>query len=266
MNKNYQVMGVLNVTPDSFSDGGKFKNTSDALKQIEVMVSSGADIIDIGGESTRPGAKAISSDEELSRIVPILDAIDSNFGNIKISIDTYKAEVIHEVIKKKIWMINDISALSDTKSIEYLSNKDIKVCLMHMQNKPINMQVMPKYTDIIDEIYNFFISRIKTCVDSGIDRKRICLDPGFGFGKNLRHNLTILSKLGKFKELNLPILVGISRKSMLGDILQKPVEERLFGGIAANVIAYTNGASIIRTHDVAATVDALKVCKEVSLI
>lgn len=256
-------MGVLNVTPDSFSDGGKFNNVDLALKRISEMLEQGADIIDIGAESTRPGAKKISVEEELQRLLPVLEAVSKQFNNIKISVDTRKSEVMAEVIKHDIYLINDISGIGDSNTINILKNTNAKVCIMHMQNNPESMQINPNYNDIKDEIFDFFSSKVELCLQNGIAKDRIVLDPGFGFGKNLTHNKILLKELEYFSKLGLPIMVGISRKSMLGEILNKDVNNRLYGSLAAAVIACMHGANIIRTHDVAATQDAIKVTEAI---
>jgi len=258
-----QVMGILNVTPDSFSDGGKFANFEHALKQVELMVRNGVDIIDIGGESTRPGALDVSEKEEIARVIPLLKAIKSRF-DIKVSIDTSKAVVMAEAINYGADMINDVRALQNEGCVDVIAQSDIAVCLMHMQGMPRTMQENPQYKNIIDDIVAFFTARIKCCQKKNISKDRLILDPGFGFGKTLEHNYQMLAKFSQFKTLDLPLLAGISRKSMVGNLLNRDVEQRLAGSLAAAIVAVQQGASIIRVHDVAESVDALKVLKAVS--
>ncbi len=253
-----QVMGILNVTPDSFSDGGKFASFDNALKQVEQMISDGADIIDIGGESTRPGAVDVSEKDELSRVIPLLKAIKAKF-DIKVSIDTSKAEVMSQAIANGADIINDVRALQNEGCLAVLASSDVPVCLMHMQGLPRTMQDSPQYEDIIEDIKQFFIERIKVCEQAGIKRERIIIDPGFGFGKTVEQNYQLLAQLHQFDDLGLPLLSGTSRKSMIGNLLQRNVDERLAGSLTTAIIAAQNNASIIRVHDVKETVDALKV-------
>jgi len=258
-----QVMGILNVTPDSFSDGGQFANFERALKQVELMVENGVDIIDIGGESTRPGALDVSEKDEIARVIPLLKAIKSRF-EIKVSIDTSKAAVMSEAISYDADMINDVRALQNEGCVDVIAQSDVDVCLMHMQGMPRTMQENPQYKNIIDDIVAFFAARIDCCQKKNISKKRLILDPGFGFGKTLEHNYQMLAQFSLFKQLDLPLLAGISRKSMLGNLLSRDVEQRLAGSLAAAIVAVQQGASIIRVHDVAESVDALKVLKAVS--
>jgi len=255
---NTKVMGILNVTPDSFSDGGKFSSFDNALIQVEQMISDGVDIIDIGGESTRPGAVDVTEADELSRVIPLLKAIKAKF-DIKVSIDTSKAEVMSQAIIHGADIINDVRALQNEGCLTVLANSDVPVCLMHMQGMPRTMQENPHYDDVIGEIKQFFIERIKVCEDEGINRERIILDPGFGFGKTLEQNYQLLAQLHQFSDLELPLLSGTSRKSMIGNLLQRNVDERLAGSLTTAIIAAQQNASIIRVHDVKETVDALKV-------
>jgi len=255
---NTKVMGILNVTPDSFSDGGKFASFDNALIQVEQMISDGVDIIDIGGESTRPGAVDVTEADELSRVIPLLKAIKAKF-DIKVSIDTSKAEVMSQAITHGADIINDVRALQNEGCLTVLANSDVPVCLMHMQGMPRTMQENPHYDDVIGEIKQFFIERIKVCEDEGINRERIILDPGFGFGKTLEQNYQLLAQLHQFSDLELPLLSGTSRKSMIGNLLQRNVDERLAGSLTTAIIAAQQNASIIRVHDVKETVDALKV-------
>jgi dihydropteroate synthase len=251
-------MGILNVTPDSFSDGGKFSNHRQALKQIELMISSGADIIDIGGESTRPGAVIVSEEDELSRVIPLLKAIKENF-DVEVSIDTSKAVVMAEAITYGADMINDVYALQKPDCLDVVKQSTIPICLMHMQGSPQTMQNNPHYDDIIKQVSLFFEERIMACDKVGIDKSRLILDPGFGFGKTLSHNYQLLAKLSLLKSFDLPLLSGISRKSMIGDLLHRDTSSRMPGSIAAALISVQQGANIIRVHDVQETVDALKV-------
>ncbi|MFQ3312372.1 MAG: dihydropteroate synthase [Colwellia sp.] len=253
-----QVMGILNVTPDSFSDGGKFATFDKALAQVEQMILDGADIIDIGGESTRPGAVDVSEEDELVRVIPLLKAIKSNF-DIKVSIDTSKAEVMSQAIAYSADIINDVRALQNEGCLAVLAQSDVPVCLMHMQGLPRSMQVNPQYNDVIGDIKQFFIERIKICENAGIKRNRIILDPGFGFGKTLEQNYQLLAQLNQFNDLGLPLLSGTSRKSMIGNLLARDIDERLAGSIATAIIAAQQNATIIRVHDIKETVDALKV-------
>lgn len=261
--KQIKVMGILNVTPDSFSDGGKFSCFDNALTQVELMIANGVDIIDIGGESTRPGAVNVSEKDEISRVIPLLKAVKSRF-NITVSIDTSKAAVMSEAITYGADIINDVRALQNDNCLNVVAQSDILVCLMHMQGLPRTMQKNPHYKDLISDILSFFEQRIECCERKGISRERLILDPGFGFGKTLEHNYKILAQLSYFKKLNLPLLAGISRKTMLGDLLNRNVEQRLAGSLSAAIVAVQQGASILRVHDVAETVDAIKVLTEVS--
>ena len=257
------VMGILNVTPDSFSDGGKFHQIDNALTQAEQMIADGVDIIDIGGESTRPGAADVSESDELERVIPVLKAIKSKF-NINVSIDTSKASVMSQAIEQGADIINDVRALQNPGCIEVVAEANIPVCLMHMQGQPRTMQANPQYDDVVGDIVSFFEERIEACLQAGIESNRIWLDPGFGFGKTLEQNYQLLARLKEFDSLALPILAGISRKSMIGNLLERSVEERLAGSLSAAVIAAQLGARIIRVHDVKETVDALKVLAAVN--
>ncbi|WP_448246476.1 dihydropteroate synthase [Thalassotalea agariperforans] len=253
-----KVMGILNVTPDSFSDGGKFFNTNDALTQVEQMIEQGASIIDIGGESTRPGAVEVSIHDEINRVIPLLKAIKQRF-NIQVSIDTSKAQVMAEAIAYDADIINDVRALQNEGCLDVLAQSNVPVCLMHMQGLPRTMQVAPKYENLIEDIKSFFEQRIWACEQAGINKKRIILDPGFGFGKTLEQNYQLLAHLSAFDCFKLPLLSGTSRKSMIGNLLNRPVDERLAGSLTTAIVAAQQGASIIRVHDVKETVDALKV-------
>jgi len=253
-----QVMGILNVTPDSFSDGGQFSSFDKALAQVEIMILDGVDIIDIGGESTRPGAVDVSEEDELARVIPLLKAIKSKF-DIKVSIDTSKAEVMSQAIAHGADIINDVRALQNEGCLAVLAKSKVPICLMHMQGLPRSMQENPQYDDVISEIKQFFIDRIQVCEQAGINRERLILDPGFGFGKTLEQNYQLLAQLHQFSDLGLPLLSGTSRKSMIGNLLSRNVDERLAGSLTTAIIAAQQNASIIRVHDVKETVDALKV-------
>jgi dihydropteroate synthase len=256
------VMGVLNVTPDSFSDGGRYNTRDKACRRAAEMVEEGAALIDIGAESTRPGANPVSAQQELERIVPVLEVLIRDLP-VPISIDTSKPEVMREVLCRGAGMINDVRALQAEGALDVVASSEALVCLMHMQGEPTHMQDSPHYDDVLVDIRRFLESRILACEAAGIQRDRIVIDPGFGFGKTLVHNLSLLKRLGEFHLLGVPLLVGLSRKSMFGKLLDAPVNERLYGGLAAAVIAAWQGAKIIRTHDVKATVEALHICHSV---
>jgi len=253
------VLGILNVTPDSFSDGGRFDLAEQALEHAMRMQQDGADIIDIGGESTRPGAASVTVDEELERVIPVIRAIRQQ-TSLPISIDTSKPEVMRAAVGEGANMVNDVNALQAKGALEACAELNVPVCLMHMQGEPRTMQQDPRYDDVVQDVADFLRQRYLACVDAGIDRSNIVIDPGFGFGKTLQHNLDLLNGLESICALELPVLVGISRKSMLGAILDRPVNERPYAGIAAAVIAYQKGARLFRVHDVGPTRDALAVC------
>ena len=256
------VMGILNVTPDSFSDGGRFTQPDQALLRVEQMIAEGADIIDIGGESTRPGAQPVEQSEEIERVVPLVKAIRSRF-DVPVSVDSSKPAVMRAAVAAGADMLNDVRALQEEGALLAVAELGVPVCLMHMQGEPRSMQTNPIYGDVVKDVMAFLSQRIETCLEAGIEREKLIVDPGFGFGKNLSHNLTLLRELNQLKSFGLPILVGLSRKSMIGAILDKPVDQRLYGSITAATLALWQGASIVRVHDVAATVDALKVCQAV---
>jgi len=261
--KRPQVMGVLNVTPDSFSDGGDFFCKDVALRQAERMINDGAAIIDVGGESTRPGAVSVSVQEELERVVPVVEVIANHFPVI-VSVDTSTAQVISAVAAVGAGLLNDVRALQREGALEAAVQTNLPICLMHMQGQPGSMQKNPQYKDdVVVEVGDFLRRRVDVCVAAGISKARLLLDPGFGFGKTLDHNLTLLASLERFEDFDLPLLVGLSRKSMIGAVTDNPVDQRLAGSVAAAVIAATNGAKIIRAHDVAETVDALKMVSAV---
>lgn len=258
-----RVMGILNVTPDSFSDGGHFAAVDTALRQAERMLAEGADILDVGGESTRPGAAAVSLDEEMARVLPVIERIHAEL-DVPISIDTSKPELMREAVAAGAGMINDVGALTAPGAMAAVAATTVPVCLMHMQGEPRTMQAAPQYGDVIADIISYLRRRVAECEHDGIARERLLLDPGFGFGKTLQHNLVLLRDLDAFQALGLPILVGISRKSMLGAVTGKAVDERLAAGVAAAVMAVERGARIVRVHDVAETVDALKMWRAVT--
>lgn len=253
-----KVMGVLNITPDSFSDGGCFIAPEKALKRAREMVAEGAAIIDVGGESSRPGAKPVALEDELERVLPVIRAIAAELP-VSISVDTSKPEVMRAAVAAGATMINDIRALAAEGAVEAVRELGAIVCLMHMQGVPKDMQQSPHYEDVVAEVGAFLEQRVAACVEAGIPRQKILIDPGFGFGKSLAHNLKLLANLGQFVATGVPVLVGISRKSMLGALTGRDAAERDAAGIAAAMIAAEQGVSIIRTHDVAPTVDALKV-------
>jgi len=257
-----RVMAILNITPDSFSDGGLYLTRDKALFRVQQLVAEGATIIDIGGESTRPGADPVPVQQELDRVMPIIEAIRAEFS-ILLSIDTQKAEVMRSAIAAGVEMINDVGALQAENALAVVANSKASVCLMHKQGDPKTMQEQPYYRNIVQELKQFFYARVEACVAAGINKNRILIDPGFGFGKTLAHNLTLVRELSAFKEIAQPILVGVSRKGSIGQLLKASVENRLYGSIALAVLAVNNGASIIRTHDVKATVDALMVAQAV---
>lgn len=252
-------MGVLNRTPDSFSDGGQFVTFDAALHHVEQMIAAGAQIIDIGGESTRPGAEKISTQLELDRTIPLIEKIHAEFP-VTLSIDTSKAVVMQAAIAAGAIIINDIKALkNDNALMTVAAQQQVKVCLMHLQGDPSTMQQNPQYSNVVIEVQQFLQARIQACLAAGIDAARIIIDPGFGFGKTLAHNLELMQALQQFTQLGYPVLIGVSRKSMLGTLLNKPVDQRLYGGLALATYALLQGVAIIRTHDVVATQDVLKV-------
>jgi dihydropteroate synthase len=258
LDKRPLVMGILNVTPDSFSDGGRHPSLEFAFEHAEQMVHDGVDMIDIGGESTRPGAPSVPVAEELARVMPVLYALRTL--EKPLSVDTCKPEVMREAIIAGADMINDINGFRAPGAIEAVANSDCGLCVMHMQGTVQHMQDRPVYTDVVDEVIGFLRERVDALVAGGVDRERICVDPGFGFGKSVEHNYALLRHLGRIREeLGLPVLAGVSRKSMIGAVTGRPVEQRLAGSLCAALAAVAHGARIVRVHDVAETVDALKV-------
>lgn len=254
-----RVMAVLNVTPDSFSDGGCFQDINAALSRVSEMISQGADIIDVGGESTRPGAAQVSVEEELQRVIPVIEAIHHQYPQIIISVDTSKPEVMQAAVAAGAALINDVRALALPGALEVAADTQAAVCLMHMQGQPASMQASPSYADVLAEVNDFLTNRVNACIAAGIARERIVIDPGIGFGKTLEHNLALLAHLPALMQLELPLLVGVSRKSMIGALLNRPVEQRLSGSVALATASVLAGASIIRAHDVAETYDAVRI-------
>ena len=252
------VMGILNVTPDSFSDGGRFNDMQRAVAHALAMAEAGAAVLDIGGESTRPGAERVAATEELARVLPVLEALVTA-GAPPVSVDTTKPEVMRAAAAAGAEMINDVMALRASGALDAAAATGCAVCLMHMQGEPRTMQQAPHYDDVVTEVYDFLARRVEACIGAGIEPARIVIDPGFGFGKTLEHNLQLMRGLARFSGLGVPLLVGVSRKSMIGALTGRPVAERLAGGLALATLAAQGGAAIIRSHDVAATRDALEV-------
>ncbi|MCP3674315.1 MAG: dihydropteroate synthase [Gammaproteobacteria bacterium] len=248
-------MGILNVTEDSFSDGGLYLDSEKAKNKAQSMVDEGASIIDIGGESTRPGAEPVSLEDELQRVIPIVEFVSSL--NVPVSIDTNKADVMRAAVEAGASMINDVCALQNNGALAAAAELNVPVCLMHMQGSPQTMQQEPQYDDVVNEIILFFKQRIEACKSAGIDPEQIIIDPGFGFGKTLAHNFSILNRQKELQVLDTPILSGMSRKSMIGAIIDKPAEQRVSASVALAILAWQNGAQFIRVHDVAETKDAL---------
>jgi dihydropteroate synthase len=255
-------MGILNVTPDSFSDGGRFNQLDISLKHALQLQQEGAEVIDIGGESTRPGAVPVSVEEELERVVPVIEKIRQH-SDVAISIDTSKPQVMQAAIEAGASMVNDVNALHADGAIEVCVKHQVPVCLMHKQGSPQTMQEKPRYRDVVEEIKQYLIDRAKVCIDAGLTAENICIDPGFGFGKTLENNLSLLREIEQFCALEYPVLVGVSRKSMFGMLLDRDVDDRLVASTSAAVIAYQKGARFFRVHDVAETCDALKLCQAV---
>jgi dihydropteroate synthase len=251
-------MGVLNVTPDSFSDGGRHASAAVAIEHGVAMAEEGAAIIDVGGESTRPGAADVGVQEELERVVPVIEALVRRV-HVPVSVDTSKPEVMRAAIAAGASLVNDVKALGAPGALEAVAGSRAAVCLMHMQGEPRTMQAAPSYTDVVGEVRKFLAERVMACVAAGIGRERICVDPGIGFGKRPEHNLALLAAIDRLADPDLPVLVGVSRKSLVGIITGRPPEGRLAGSVAFAALAVMGGAAIIRAHDVAETVDAVKV-------
>lgn len=261
------VMGILNTTPDSFSDGGNSYinnrlSIDVAVRRAEQMLADGAAIIDVGGESTRPGAAPVSEQEELDRVIPVVEALVTKLGAL-VSVDTSTARVIRESASCGAGIINDVRALQREGALQAAASSGLPICLMHMQGQPDSMQVNPAYEDVVADVREFLLKRTQACLDAGISHNQIILDPGFGFGKTLTHNLALLQRLPEIEALGFPVLVGMSRKSMIAQLLNRAVDERLAGSLALAMLAAQRGAAIIRVHDVAATVDVLKVVSTV---
>ena len=257
------IMGILNLTPDSFSDGGLFINKEKALSHVRQMIDDGATIIDVGGESTRPGATEVSAEEECNRVIPLIKAI-RRISDIPISIDTSKTEVMQQAIETGASMINDVNALRAKGAVELVAKLNVPVCIMHMQGQPRTMQHTPNYNNVVREVKEFLQQRIEVCLKEGIKKENIIIDPGFGFGKTLDHNLSLFKHLEEFAQLGVPLLVGVSRKSMIGAVLNDaPADERLHGSVTLAALAAWMNTNILRVHDVKATSDALKLCMAV---
>ena len=252
-----QVMGILNVTPDSFSDGGRFRQRDEALRHAAAMVAAGASLIDVGGESTRPGALQVSADEELQRVAPVVEAIAAELDVI-ISVDTSCPQVMRESARLGAGLINDVRSLRREGALQAAAESGLPVCLMHMQGEPETMQKNPHYDDLLAEVQAFFAERMAACAAAGIAAERIILDPGFGFAKNLQHNLSLFKHMQVLHRFARPLLVGVSRKSMIGQALGREVDQRLAGGLALAALAVAKGACILRVHDVAETVDLVR--------
>ena len=253
-------MGVINTTPDSFSDGGKFDTTEKAFEHAQQLITDGADMLDVGGESTRPGSKQVDLEQELDRTIPLIRSI-REISQIPISIDTNKPGVMRSAVAAGADMVNSIWALRQHGGLEAAAELCVPVCLMHMQGSPENMQKSPSYEDVVIEVKDFLSARIDAALDAGIKQENIVIDPGFGFGKTIEHNLLLLDSLAQFRQLGVPVLAGLSRKSMIGTLLDKPVDQRLYGSLSVAVMAAMLGADILRVHDVAETVDAITMVK-----
>jgi dihydropteroate synthase len=258
-----RIMGILNVTPDSFSDGGVYVDPDTALARARAMVEDGADIIDVGGESSRPGAAPVTVEEELARVLPVIARLREHLPGIPVSIDTCKPPVMRAAAAAGASLINDITALRADGALETAAELGLPVCLMHMQGEPRSMQQNPRYGDVVREVADFLAGRVAACVAAGIPPQRLILDPGLGFGKTVDHNLELLARLGELAVGGLPLLLGASRKSMIGTLLGRPVGERLYASIALATIAAWQGAAVLRVHDVRETADALVMCTAV---
>lgn len=254
-----RVMGILNITPDSFSDGGKYLSRERALQRALQMVEEGAAVIDVGGESTRPGAMPVPVEEELRRVIPVIKTLSQELS-VPLSIDTRKPEVMRAAVAAGAGLINDVGALQEKGALQAAGELGVPVCLMHMQGEPRTMQQSPVYNNVVEEVRSFLLARIRACEQSGIPPERLLIDPGFGFGKRANHNLLLLKHLNRICDTGFPVLVGLSRKSLIGGMLKMPVEERLYGSLALATLAVWQGAAIVRTHDVQATAQALILC------
>ena len=259
-----RVMGILNTTPDSFFDGGAWTDASQAVQHALDMAQAGADIIDIGGESTRPGARAVGGQEEMDRVIPLIEGLVPELP-VPVSIDTSKPEVMTEAVRAGAGMINDVFALRLPGALEAAAGLNVPVCIMHMQGSPRDMQHQPVYRDVVGEVEAFLLERARACHEAGIPRRQIVIDPGFGFGKTLEHNIKLFKEISRLSRHDLPLLAGLSRKSMLGKLTGKPVADRLAASLAAAVLAVQAGVAIVRVHDVAETVDALNTAAELQI-
>ena len=253
-----RIMGIVNVTPDSFADGGAHASTVAAVEHALKLAGQGADLLDIGGESTRPGATVVSLQEELDRVIPVIERLAAATA-LPLSVDTSRPEVMRAAVAAGAGLINDVMALRRDGAIEAAASLGVPVCLMHMQGEPGTMQDDPRYDDVVADVHGFLTQRLFACEMAGIERKKLLVDPGFGFGKTLEHNLRLLRQLSRFVEMGVPVLAGLSRKGMIGALTGRPLDERIVGSAVAALIAVQNGAAIVRVHDVAATVDALAV-------
>lgn len=259
-----QIMGVLNVTPDSFSDGGRYDVLDKALARAEEMVLQGASIIDVGGESTRPGAAKVGLQEEMDRVCPVVERLQREL-DVVVSVDTSSPEVMTQVLGLGVGLINDVRSFSRDGALEAVVGSSVALCVMHMQGEPGTMQNAPRYHSVVEEVLAYLEQQAARLIAAGVDRQQIVLDPGFGFGKTLEHNLQLLNGLSTFSAAGYPVLAGLSRKSMIGTILDKPVDERVAGSVAAALIAVQKGAAIVRVHDVAETVDAIKIWEALNM-
>jgi dihydropteroate synthase len=260
-----RVVGIVNVTPDSFSDGGQHATTEAAIAHGLRLAAEGADVLDIGGESTRPGAREVTIEDELARVIPVIEALAKQ-ASVPISIDTSKPEVMRAAVAAGAGLINDVRALGGEGSLDTAATLRVPVILMHMRGTPADMQAEPDYDDVVAEVHTFLAQRIFACEMAGIAKKSIVIDPGFGFGKTTAHNLALLAQLGRFTELGVPVLAGLSRKRTIGELTGRELGDRVHGSVAAALIAVQNGAKLVRVHDVAATVDALKVWSAVAAV
>jgi dihydropteroate synthase len=260
-----RVVGIVNVTPDSFSDGGQHATAEAAIAHGLKLAAEGADVLDIGGESTRPGAREVTLDDELARVIPVIEALAKQ-SSLPISIDTYKPEVMRAAVAAGAGLINDVHALGREGSLDAAATLRVPVILMHMRGTPADMQAEPDYDDVVAEVHTFLAQRIFACEMAGIPKKSIVIDPGFGFGKTTAHNLALLAQLSRFTELGVPVLAGLSRKRTIGELTGRELGDRVHGSVAAALIAVQNGAKLVRVHDVAATVDALKVWSAVAAV
>jgi dihydropteroate synthase len=259
----WMIMGILNLTPDSFYKSSRVSHLDDLCRRAEAMLDAGAHYLDLGAESTRPGAQAVSADQELERLLPAIEMLKQKV-TAALSIDTYKTEVMRHCLPLGITMINDINALQDEGALDLVAQHDVDVCLMHKQGLPNTMQTKPQYEDVVAEVYAFLQARLNACLDAGIAKHRVCLDPGFGFGKTLAHNVALLKNIKRFAALKVPVLVGLSRKSMFDQLFQLAVEDRLVPSVVAALLAVQQGATIVRTHDVAATRQALQLAEMIA--